>query len=529
MRAVAVSGLVAASLLTARGESPAAFDERSIRAGGVAPPSNIGHILSRRAWPPRRLARLGATRDFHHGLLTHAPIQTPASGQALPTSDPVRSVRVHHLHFRVGDPAAAMQAYADRLSGTRVLLQGLGVGVRIGGHYLLFEREREESAQNPVAADPAAAYRAAVPWLASHGVAVQAGDFASIPISALNGAGPLDHLAFVSGDYQRTVDLIGAAGARPVSRTDAAALFRMADGSRIEIVRDTDAPDAFWCPMHPGIRSGTIGSCPICAMALVPMPPPRIGEYRMDVAVTPGAGGRGLGGLRITIREPGSGAAVPSFAVMHERLLHLFLVSRDLQYFAHVHPEPAGDGVFRLTHPAPPGEYVVIADFLPQTGTAQMVHRAIVTPGHRGSLFTETPPLISDLSTAPASGVVAAGRTTARWSAAEKVVDGVRVRLDAADIIAGKRGILRFRLFEANGGAPITDLEPFLGAPGHLLMVNPALTDAVHVHPEETDARESFVTFIPLVPAAGAFKVWAQFQRRGKVITVPFVIVATEP
>ena len=59
-------------MLTARGESLAAFDERCIPSGGVAPPSNTPGILSRRALPAGRLARLGATPDFHHGLLTGA-------------------------------------------------------------------------------------------------------------------------------------------------------------------------------------------------------------------------------------------------------------------------------------------------------------------------------------------------------------------------------------------------------------------------------------------------------------------------
>ena len=55
--------------LAARGESPSAFDERSILVAYVAPPSNTGGILGRRALSARRLARLGATPDFHHGLL----------------------------------------------------------------------------------------------------------------------------------------------------------------------------------------------------------------------------------------------------------------------------------------------------------------------------------------------------------------------------------------------------------------------------------------------------------------------------
>ena len=55
--------------LAARGESPSAFDERRILAACVVPPSNTGRILSRRALSSRRLVRLGATPDFHHGLL----------------------------------------------------------------------------------------------------------------------------------------------------------------------------------------------------------------------------------------------------------------------------------------------------------------------------------------------------------------------------------------------------------------------------------------------------------------------------
>ena len=55
--------------LTARRENLAAFDERCIPTGCVAPRSHTPGILGRRALPAGRLARLAATRDFHHGLL----------------------------------------------------------------------------------------------------------------------------------------------------------------------------------------------------------------------------------------------------------------------------------------------------------------------------------------------------------------------------------------------------------------------------------------------------------------------------
>ena len=53
----------------ARGESPAAFGRRCIPPDCVAPRSNIPDILARRALPAGRIAGLGATPDFHQGLL----------------------------------------------------------------------------------------------------------------------------------------------------------------------------------------------------------------------------------------------------------------------------------------------------------------------------------------------------------------------------------------------------------------------------------------------------------------------------
>src|SRR3989449_1830165 len=66
--------------LAARGESLAAFDGRCIPAGCVAPPSNTPGILGRRALPAWRLARLGATPDFHHGLLSPPALFTRRNG-----------------------------------------------------------------------------------------------------------------------------------------------------------------------------------------------------------------------------------------------------------------------------------------------------------------------------------------------------------------------------------------------------------------------------------------------------------------
>jgi hypothetical protein len=88
-------------LLAARGGSPAAFGRRCIPVGGVAPPSNTGRILGRRALPPGRLAALGATPDFHHGLLAFGMRASaiPGSRDSLYTPKSYKLIDLHDLRI----------------------------------------------------------------------------------------------------------------------------------------------------------------------------------------------------------------------------------------------------------------------------------------------------------------------------------------------------------------------------------------------------------------------------------------------
>ena len=237
-------------------------------------------------------------------------------------------------------------------------------------------------------------------------------------------------------------------------------------------------------------------------MDLVPIAPPRAGEYRLDVTVQPAARGGGAAGLTLRIRDPDTGRDVAMFAEAHERLLHLFIIGRDLQYFAHEHPERTARG-FELATPLPPGAYMVIADFVPGGGYPQMVHRAIVTPGYRVSPFAGAPPLDEDLS--------------------DKLREGMRIQLRVEAVRSRPEAVLRFRVAEADSGAPITDLQPYLGASGHVLIVSPDLTHSVHAHPDGTGSGPDLDVHA-VFPAPGVFKLWIQVQRGGKVVSAPFTV-----
>ena len=397
-------------------------------------------------------------------------------------------VRLHHLHYQVGDPGSVMNAAAATLGGTRVVLQGLGVGVRLGREFVLYDRlDGDADDRNP--RDAAQSYDRAVAWLKGKGISATPAHLSASAIARAPG-GRYHHVALAAADYDGVISRLAET---PLKAAEDFAFFDAGGGLLVEIVRDTDRPDAFWCPMHPDIRSASPGTCPVCRMTLVPIPPPRIGEYRLDVQQQRGP--RGLIGIRLVVREPDSNARVRSFATVHEKLFHLFIVSRDLEYFAHVHPEQWKDGSFSLRHELPPGDYMLIADFLPSSGTAQMVQRAIIVPGRTN----------------------ASGRNPVALPAPD-----VRVAMETSPLVAGKEGRLTFTVTDAASGAPVTDLEPYLGAPAHLLLVRSDLGDALHEHPEEHTAGGPTISFHPLIPAAGDYKLWIQLQRRGRVLTFPF-------
>jgi hypothetical protein len=444
----------------------------------------------------------GAAAGLTVCLLAVSP--TATGQQAARDVGPI-ALRFHHIHYRVADPGAALGEAAAQLGGTRVIAPGLGVGVRIGREYVLLDRAVGSAAPVRREVKPADAYAEAATWLRARGIPVQPATFAETSVVRPLPDAFFDHLGFATDDPRTAIASIEDT---PLSVSDDVARFRLPSGVVLEIVRDTDRPDAFWCPMHPDVRSPGPGKCALCAMSLVPIPPPRIGEYRLDVTLTAQASGKGVSAMRFVVRDPETGEPVSRFIEVHERLFHLFVVSRDLGQFVHAHPERRDDGSFEVHQALDPGEYLLVADFLPVGGTPQVLHRVIETPGYAGPLFS--PP--TDLKPGPL----------------EQEADGLRIRLEPPSPAPLRETRLRFVVMDS-AGAPVTDLEPFLGAAGHLLIVNPDLTAAIHGHPEGARSSGPIVTFGPIFPSPGVYKMWVQFQRKGRVMTAPFVIEVPSP
>jgi hypothetical protein len=452
-----------------------------------------------------------------------------AAAVAAVTSSPLAqrqpaALRFHHVHVRVADPAAAMSKYTRANSCTSVVLQGVGVGVRCGQSYLLFDRDDQPAAgavargavtvngsgdratvRVRIAADDVSAARG---WFSGRlgldvSRSVEFVDARRTPERATPDT--ITHVAFASADPSPAVAAIAASGVAVIGTTEDSTIVAGPGGLPIELVRDAGlGPDAYWCPMHPDVRSPVPGSCTRCGMTLVPIPPPVFGDYRLRVGSS--RLGQNRDRLSMEVIDPSSEQRATRLLNIHERLIHVFLVSRDLGWFQHVHPDETPDGRFTLDVTWPgPGQYALTADFYPAGGTPQLLQTMITTPDYRGPAFPSAPDLRADANEPKTAG-------------------SLRVALTAPALTAGSELKLTFTLTDVESGAPVSDLEPYLGAPGHLFFASADLVDAVHSHPLNLKALGPAVSFDVTFPRPGLHKLWLQFQRRGAVVTVPFVV-----
>jgi Heavy metal binding domain len=257
----------------------------------------------------------------------------------------------------------------------------------------------------------------------------------------------------------------------------------------------------FVCPMHPDVRSLQPGYCPRCGMQLVANLPDRA-EYRLLLELHPSAprAGKNLEFV-FAVLDPKTGQQVTDFQLMHEKLYHLFIVSQDLKYFLHDHPQKEPDGTFRFNAILPkPGMYRVLSDFYPMEGTPQLIVKTVVLPGVSITPGAELKPDLSPKSSANLR---------------------VTLTMQPAQPIAGMKTLMFFHLDPAEG------LEPYLGSWSHMLAASDDLVDMIHDHPFVADGG-SQMQFNVIFPRARTYRVWVQFQRKGVVNTAVFDVPVAE-
>jgi hypothetical protein len=81
-----------------------------------------------------------------------------------------------------------------------------------------------------------------------------------------------------------------------------------------------------------------------------------------------------------------------------------------------------------------------------------------------------------------------------------------------------------FTFKDAITNKPITNLQPYLGAMGHMVAMSSDVTKYLHIHPMTTKGHGPKITFMTLFPKKGVYKLWGQFQYQGRVIIIPYVV-----
>ena len=226
--------------------------------------------------------------------------------------------------------------------------------------------------------------------------------------------------------------------------------------------------------------------------------------------------------LSFQVRTP-QGTPTRYLEYVHERPLHLLVVSEDLAEFDHIHPVLVAGDRYEVAHTfAHGGRYRLYADFTPP-GFAARVESFELT--------------IAGKPRAPV-GLVAD-------AVLEKTAGSIRVTLSGAQPIrAGEDLELAFAVRDAATGEHVTNLAPYLGAWAHCVVIDERQQSFLHAHPLEADeARLDNAAFhlhgadaralgpspaeirvAVNFPRPGLYKLWAQFQRDEQVVTVPFVV-----
>lgn len=206
--------------------------------------------------------------------------------------------------------------------------------------------------------------------------------------------------------------------------------------------------------------------------------------------------------LTFQVIGPG-GAAVTAYDETHDKDLHLIAVRRDTTGFQHVHPVLGADGTWTTPLALTAGEWRVFADFAAAGQEPITLGTDLAVAGGYDPQPLPEPAAVAE-------------------------VDGYEVTLDGR-LVPGEEAELTLTV--TKDGAPVTDLQPYLAAYGHLVALRDGDLAYLHVHPagepgdDVTEAGPD-VTFYASVPSTGDYRLFLDFQHDGVVRTAEFTATA---
>ncbi|MDQ3111985.1 MAG: hypothetical protein M3R17_19040 [Bacteroidota bacterium] len=256
------------------------------------------------------------------------------------------------------------------------------------------------------------------------------------------------------------------------------------------------------CPMHPEVTGKEGEKCPKCGMALEHNDNAgNTNVYVMQFSSAPATieSGKEVS-LNFTPKIKGKDTEQVPLDAVHEKKIHLIMVSKDLSWFDHIHPEIQADGsyIVKTTFPAG-GQYTLFADYTPSGAVHQLEKIAITVSGA---------PSKETAYTASATTWKKGDLEVSLQPEGGKFVTGTMLHIEG--IIKQKGKTLDASAF-----------ENYLGAKAHMVVIKSGTYEYLHVHPDvENGNLDLHTTF----ETPGVYRGWLQFQINGQLHTADFVI-----
>ena len=274
------------------------------------------------------------------------------------------------------------------------------------------------------------------------------------------------------------------------------------------------------CPMHPEVTGKEGDMCPKCGMKLEHND--NAGKsngkaYVMNFKAVPGSIEAGKAAvLSFTPGVKASEGELVPLDLHHERKIHLIVVSKDLSYFEHIHPDYQASGSYDIavlptgknytdgprkneTRFPKGGDYILFADYAPTGGNPQLEKINLTVGGTPYKPVTYSAPKLSS------------------------TVDGYTLDLvpEGGTFEVGKLAHIQGVLKKGGKEVDAATLENYLGAKAHMVVVGIDDKNYLHVHPEVKDGKFDLHTTFE---KAGVYRGWVQFQADGKIYTTDYVI-----
>lgn len=198
-----------------------------------------------------------------------------------------------------------------------------------------------------------------------------------------------------------------------------------------------------------------------------------------------------------------NGHVLTEFVPVHEKELHFIAIRRDMANFQHVHPVMDQFGTWTIDLNLTPGSWRFFADFQPPNHETMTLG---IDASVAGAFEPQPLPEMSPIAH----------------------IGSYTVKLEG-QLAAGRASEITFSIML--DGHPVTTLEPYLGAYGHLVALRSGDLAYLHVHPQGepsdgTSRPGPEISFSANAPSAGLYRLHLDFQHERTVRSAHFTVAA---